>query len=310
MRKLTNKHQLPPQIEAYAKRRAYSKGEANFSATELLRSPYERVMTNKFEEHLEEDLMDRVWSLFGSAVHEMLDRKAGKDVLPEERLFHTYAGKVVSGQIDVQKTNDDGTVSLEDWKVTGAFAYKSNKSGDSTSHVEQLNIYADLMRKAKGIEITGIRVYYILKDWKEIYAASSEDYPQAPISYIDYPVWPKDKIEAFILDRVALHRKAEAQIEMGVLPAICTDKERWKKDDEWAVMKGPDEGRALRVFKQYEKAKDYLDKARQKHADAMIQIREGEYTKCLKYCDVREFCPYGGEPNEGIPPEEDNWDIA
>jgi hypothetical protein len=67
--KLTNKHGIPDTFLNVLKRPTYSKGRAHLSATQLLNSPKIVALTKKFEDELEQDVSDMVWSLFGTAIH-------------------------------------------------------------------------------------------------------------------------------------------------------------------------------------------------------------------------------------------------
>ena len=77
--KLTNKHNLPQTFVNVLKRPTYSKGRANLSVTQLINSPKIVALTQRFQDELEEDVSDMVWSLFGSAVHAVLEEtRAGR----------------------------------------------------------------------------------------------------------------------------------------------------------------------------------------------------------------------------------------
>jgi hypothetical protein len=67
--KLTNVHKIPETFVNVLKRPTYSKGKANLSATQLLNSPKIVALTKKFEDELEQDVSDMVWSIFGTAIH-------------------------------------------------------------------------------------------------------------------------------------------------------------------------------------------------------------------------------------------------
>ena len=71
--KLTNKFNIPQTFVNVLERPTYSKGKANLSVTQLINSPKIVALTKKFDDQIEQDVADMVWSLFGSAVHNILE---------------------------------------------------------------------------------------------------------------------------------------------------------------------------------------------------------------------------------------------
>jgi len=125
--KITNKHNLPQTIVNVLKRPTYSKGRANLSVTQLINSPKIVALSNKFQDELEEDAADMVWSIFGSAVHSVLEHGKDPNHVVEERIHAELDGWRISGAIDLQIKNDDGTVSVRDYKTTSAWSVMNSK---------------------------------------------------------------------------------------------------------------------------------------------------------------------------------------
>ena len=119
--KLTNNYNLPETIVNVLKRPTYSKGKANISATELLNSPRVVQLKRKHWDDIEEDAADMVWSLFGTAVHGVLEHGKDDHHIVEERIHTEVDGWKISGAIDLQELTDAGTI-LSDYKVTSAWA--------------------------------------------------------------------------------------------------------------------------------------------------------------------------------------------
>ena len=77
---------------------------------------------------------------------------------------------------------------------------------------------------------------------------------------------------------------------------LCSDKERWAKEDKWAVIKKGNK-KAFRVFDNQQDAEDLVydlsdkidvDVHKRNHD---IEFRKGEYTRCKSnYCAVADFC--------------------
>ena len=77
--KLTNKFNLPQTFMNVLERPTYSKGKAHLSATELLMPPQIAQLRKTHWEDLEEDVADRIWAIFGTAIHSILELgKLGK----------------------------------------------------------------------------------------------------------------------------------------------------------------------------------------------------------------------------------------
>jgi RecB family exonuclease len=152
--KLTNKHGIPDTFLNVLKRPTYSKGKAHLSATQLLNSPKIVALTKKFEEELEQDVSDMVWSIFGTAIHGVLEHGKDDNHIVEERLHTTFDGWRISGAIDLQIITGQDTVSIRDYKTTSAWAVMNEKY----EWEQQLNIYAWLVETVK-LQDRGLRRY-------------------------------------------------------------------------------------------------------------------------------------------------------
>ena len=75
--KLTNNFNLPETFINVIKRPQYSRGKAQISVTEMLNSPRIVQLRQKHMDEIETDAADMVWSLFGSAVHNILEHGKG-----------------------------------------------------------------------------------------------------------------------------------------------------------------------------------------------------------------------------------------
>ena len=92
---------------------------------------------------------------------------------------------------------------------------------------------------------------------------------------------------SYIHDRVRLHQEAQLEYDMENSFIDCSDDDRWKKEDSWAVKKKGLK-RALRVFKDETEAKNFSDG---QSVQTEIEHRAGEFTRCKgNYCGVAEFC--------------------
>ena len=138
--KLTNKFELPETFINAIQRPQYDKGDSQISATEILNSPRIVQLKRKHWDELEQDAADMVWSLFGSAVHEILQHGKSEHHIVEQRIFTEFHGWKISGAIDLQEVYEDGII-VSDYKVTGAWAVMNEKQ----DWHNQLNVYAWLI---------------------------------------------------------------------------------------------------------------------------------------------------------------------
>ena len=273
----TNELGLPAPLAAALTKDSYSRGDASYSATGLLRPPRMAALFDDPDNIMFRDVSENLWTLFGTAVHSILEDSKHPDFITEERLYCSVSGIKLSGAIDVQHVQSDGTRVLQDYKTRKAYGVMNNDSDE-----KQLNIYAYIAHK-NGIKVSGLQIINFVKDWSKHEAARKPDYPPQDIFIQNIPLWPIEQTEAFVMERIAAHEEARA----GNLPD-CTDEERWLRDDKFAVMKEK-RVRAVRVFDSQEEAETFI--AAQKDADKhTIDHRRGRPIRCEQFCDVADYC--------------------
>ena len=273
----TNELGLPAPLAAALTKDTYSRGDASYSATGLLRPPRMAALFDDPDNIMFRDVSENLWTLFGTAVHSILEDSKHPDFITEERLYCSVSGVKLSGAIDVQHIQKDGTRILQDYKTRKAYGVMNNDSDE-----KQLNIYAYIAYK-NGIEVSGLQIINFVKDWSRHEAERKPDYPPQDIFIQNIPLWPIEQTEAFVMERIAAHEEARA----GNLPD-CTDEERWLRDDKFAVMKEK-RVRAVRVFDSQEEAETFI--AAQKDADKhTIDHRRGQPIRCEQFCDVADYC--------------------
>lgn len=277
--KLTNYHNLPETIINVIKRPQYTKGKSNLSMTELLNSPRIVQLKRKHWDDLTEDAAGMVWSLFGTALHNILEHGKDDHHIVEERVFTEIDGMTISGAIDLQEVDEDGII-LSDYKTTSAWAVQNEKQ----DWHNQLNGYAFLVEKAKQRKVKKLQIVAIIRDWSSREAKTKDTYPQAPIVVIDIPLWSFEDREQYIRDRIHVHTEAFFEDETGGEIAPCTPDEMWEKQEKFAVMK---EGgkRAKSVHDTRQEAEIALPEK-----GYFIEHRKGERTRCESFCQVSAFC--------------------
>lgn len=275
---LTNRMNLPRSIVAAVTNDPYTRGNSNISVTSLIQPPYQRQLRERIE--IIEDVSDRIWSLLGQSVHNVLERAYPEgqmeDAIVEQRLFTTVNDWVVSGQMDVLEGNV-----LSDFKVTSVWSRDGKIEWE-----QQLNLLAALCAREydktgdKRFIVNSAQIIAIYRDWVQSKANfDSGDYPSAQVGVIPVKLWSRKEQEEFLLDRVNAHQDEN--------PPVCTDEERWRSDAVYALMK---EGRksAVKLFKDEEEANAACEAAGKGHS---VVHRPGEYRRCTSYCNVSHQCP-------------------
>ena len=285
--KLTNNFGMPETILNVIARPQYSKGKANMSVTELLNSPRIVQLKRKHWEDLTEDAADMVWSIFGTAIHNILEHGKGDTHIVEERIHVELDGMRISGAIDLQELTEDGII-LSDYKTTSAWAVMNEKQ----DWHNQLNSYAYLVEKAKKIPVVKLQIIAIVRDWSRRDAATREGYPKAPIVVIDIPLWSFAEREAYVRSRISLHGDALFEMETDGEMPNCTSEEMWERQTTYALKKDGNV-RAKSVHETREAADTALAAATEKAKKGekfLIEVREGDRTRCSNFCQVAPHC--------------------
>jgi hypothetical protein len=313
MRTITNEANLPIPMYNALSADTYV-GGGDISVTRLI-SPPRIVTLRKFhEDEIREDASERIWMLLGNAIHHFLEHSAGDrhDIIVETRLHMTIEGWDVSGQPDVYQVFDR---TLFDYKVTSVWAVLFGKP----EWEKQVNLQAMLHRN-KGDLVDGGNIMAVLRDWQHSKAKYEKDYPQVACKKIPVPMWTQQEALDYAARRVRLHQKAQADykasnFDVNVLPE-CTDDEKWyrgqkfcvKKMDDPATLKPGKESKinkkSDRVFDNLADAKEYMEKNAinlpKKKVYAPVEVRPGEYIRCMRYCDVWFKCPFGTKLRQSL----------
>ena len=276
--KITNKHNVPLPLVTLASREYYSKGKSQYSVTELMSPPRIRRLREQYDDAIEQDVSDMLWSMLGSALHVVMERGQTPGFITEQRLFYEVDGVTISGAIDLQEETPFGVI-ITDYKFTSAWAVMQEK----LEWVQQLNVYRFLVEKVKGKKVVGLRICALVRDFSR--HETKEGYPKAPIEMVDLEVWPLEKTEAYIRERLEAHRISKVDHDLGDELAPCSNEDRWMSETVFAVKR---EGRktAIRVLKDEEEAKALAEKEK-----GYVETRLGEPRRCTgNYCGVAQWC--------------------
>jgi hypothetical protein len=278
--KITNKLNLPAALVEAVRNDPYNPGDSDATVTGLIDPPQLRVLAKAHWSEIEEDVSDRLWALYGQAVHAILERQQSQ-AIKEKRLFLTVEGWKVSGQFDHLVITPSGI--LSDYKLTSVWAVMHGVKPEWERQLNSLDLltYENGYPNNKGLEIVAL-----LRDWRKAEARRNPDYPQTQAKVVHVPKWRHGDQFFYLHERVKLHQAAEA----GKIPP-CTDEERWAKPTKFAVMK---KGRksAVRLLDTREEAADFCFTRGLPSSTHSIEERPGGFTRCEDgYCPVADFCP-------------------
>ena len=293
--KLTNRHNLPEPFLDFIRNDKYSRGSADISVTQLIDSPRVRFLNSIGADEIEMDAVDRVWSLFGTAVHHILETSNQTDgVIKEERLSMVIKGWVLSGAVDYQHHYVQGGAKVDviDYKVTSAWSVILGKE----DWERQLNCYAHLIENQCPSKVNKLQICAILRDWQRKKAETDPSYPQAPVTMVDVPLWDYETRVQYLNERMTLHQEAQQAWDTQQELPPCSSEEMWEKPDTFAVKKKKQK-RALRVLNSYEKAEHYISD-QPNPSGLSIETRQGARTRCEgNYCNVADICQRMGVQN-------------
>ena len=290
--KLTNKHNIPVTFVNVLERPTYSKGKAHLSVTQLINSPKIVALTQRFEDQIEQDVSEMVWSIFGSAVHKVLEHGKDDNHIIEERIHIEFEGWRISGAVDLQLVNEDGSISIRDYKTTSAWSVMNDK----IEWEQQLNIYAWLVEKVKDVKVKDLGIVAIIRDWSRRDAGTREGYPEAPIKELPIRLWPMQEREAFVSHRIGLHSECEFAMEADELLPPCTPEEMWEKPTVYAVKKKG----AVRAKSLHPTELEAIGIAAQLGGEYEVEIRQGERTRCANFCSVNTWCQQWRDYQDGL----------
>ena len=284
---LTNALNLPqPFVDAATSNHTYKHNR--YSVTEVLGGTCEAILKRRHQGEGEEDVADRVWAIFGTAVHKVLQEAEATDTqLQENWLSVPIKGTKyeLSGIFDLY---DDETKTVIDWKTCATWKVIF---GDFDDWRKQTLMYCWMLRRL-DIDARRGDIVAIMRDHNMRKAKTEKDYPKHPVYRIGWDFteedfdWIEDDINYWFA-RVANQEKMP---DDNLLP--CSPDQRWHKPDKWAVMKDGRK-RAVRVFEDEEEAVELLNRLKETDKGHHMEFRPGEDTRCQSYCSVAQFCPYG-----------------
>lgn len=284
--KITNKLNLPqPFVDAcYSGDRNWD--DRTYSVTELLKGTTEILLSRRHDAEMEDDVADRVWAIFGSAVHSIIEKGRETDTqLKENRVYETFDGYRITGQFDLY---DDATGTVTDYKTASVWKVIYDEWDD---YRRQLLAYCWILRQY-GFDARNGQIVALLKDHSKTKAKREAGYPPYPVyvrkfkftddDFYNFGIWLRAKL-ADIEDK--------RHLTDDELPA-CLPEERWHRPGKYAVMK---KGRkkALKLYDDMAQASIHA-----LEVGGYVEGRPGTDAKCEDYCICREFCKHWRETHE------------
>jgi len=282
---LTNKLNLPqPFVDAATSDHTYK--PHRYSVTEVLGGTCEAVLKRRHQGEGEEDVASRVWAILGSAAHKILQEAKGTDSQLQEQWFKVNVGDYeLSGIFDLY---DADARTVTDWKVTGTIKWQKQEFDD---YRMQVLIYCWMLRQI-GYKADNGEVIMILRDWSKSKARFDKEYPQLQVQKVSWKFTEEDfkEAERNVFDWFTNVAEQEKLEDSDLTP--CSPKNRWHRDDKWAVVKDGVK-RATRVLDDPDEAAVMCDRLSEKTGKPYhVEYRKGEDVKCEMYCSVAFACPF------------------
>jgi hypothetical protein len=277
--KITNKLDLPAGLMKAVSAEKHN-AEGCLSATTLIQGVKQIVLTERHWDELTDDVSDRIWAIFGSAVHSLLESE-GENDFTEQRMDYKVGDITVTGRID---NYDMRNGVIGDYKTASVNKVKFN---GFTDWYTQGMIYAWLLAK-NNFPVKRCRFIALLKDHSKTEASRDSQYPKDPVHVYEFPVTAMGlfKIGSFIKNKLNEYKRCAALADDAIPP--CSPEERWDRPPKFAVMKNGLK-RAVRLFDDRDAA-DRL--AAEKGTGHYVESRQGESIRCQSYCLCCRFCNF------------------
>lgn len=282
----TNKYNLPDPLWNALRKSDYKK-TSKYSVTQLLKSPRQVILEERYTDKIEADVSDALWRFIGSAIHDFLRKGETENDLVETRLKY----KDVSGQLDFY---EGSYYCIDDFKITSMWTvvYKSQYE----EWQKQLSIYAALLIY-NGFEVKQIRNIVIMRDWNK----HNNNGLELPITIVDHELL--DEIDGLPIlewvDKQVNYFEECKYLTDNELP-FCSSEYRWASEDIWKVYWNESKAEKPRSEKNFtgdnseNQAKEYAeylterDKSKKKTYRA--ELIKGEQFKKCEYCSASQFC--------------------
>jgi hypothetical protein len=181
--RITNKLNLP---EGFVKAVSTEKhnAEGSLSATTLIQGVKQIILTDRYWNELEDDVVNRIWAIFVSAVHSLMESE-GEHNFTEQFMSYEVGGITITGRID---SYDMKTGIIDDYKTASV---NKVKFSDFTDWYTQGMTYAWLLSK-NNFHVNHCRFIALLKDHSKTEVLRDREYPKNPVYLYEFPVTMMD----------------------------------------------------------------------------------------------------------------------
>lgn len=286
--KITNVHNIPERIVRLLPK-TFPLKKDRIGVTSLIDAPRVRTLMLEKWDDLIIDCSDSLFSVFGISLDERVNRYTEDDEESQVKHEDKVDGITVVGKADIYIPEK---YQIIDTKVCGVdtLAFKDTLQ----KWEKQQNTYAWQHRK-RDKEVKELIIDCFFRDWKLSRAKVVKGYPSILYKEIKLPLWSFEEQEDYVKSQVEFHQ---------MNPMACSDTDRWKKDDQYAVMeKGKKkalaankyiDGGSERIPFTRQDAIDWINrKGYQDKKGVYIEERKGACIRCDSYCRVRSVCDKG-----------------
>ena len=287
VKNLTNKTNLPDSFcRAIDEReRQYTKGDADYSATGLMKPARIHHLTKRYWKQISEDYSGKLDSWIGTLMHNALALHEGVEVI-SERLYVNIIGKRISGETDHYHRNEK---KIQDYKYTGVYSFTSGSKDDD--YEAQLNTYAYL-HIVNGFDVQTLEIVFFFKDWKLSEAKRNPDYPQKKVLVKSFRLWSIGEMESYIKDQIMKLETTEHFFDYDL--SICSKEDRWETEIKFSVRKFGNK-RPTKSFPLENQAFEFVEKMKIEKPKEIYDVSKtgGEPKRCISWCSVSQFCDFG-----------------
>ena len=311
--KYTNKDNIPLALAIMFldDRYDYNHSEKTISATSLLDTTKQIILSQRLTGEGELDVSDRIASSLGSAIHTALEQawlNNPKQIMhslgyPNDVITYTCVNPTktdlinVSGLIPVY-VEQRASKQIAGWTVTGKFdiiidgRLNDLKNRQAYAYIFQSNAEKDILQASiyrwlnqDKVTHEDFSILWIFTDWSKKEARQNKDYPQKRWMEQKYRLKPVEVIEEYIVNKLNSIDKLLDKPE-SELPE-CTKDELWMDDPIWKYYKDPNKTtRSTKNFTSQSEANIRLIK----DGNVGLVVEYKAYAKRCGYCPCSTIC--------------------
>ena len=211
------------------------------------------------------------------------DEEARKEpgIIPvyvEQRFFRKLGKYTIGGKCDMIAEGH-----VEDNKSTSVWTWI--KGGKDDDYILQGSLYKWIAPDVVTEDF--IRINFIFTDWNKKDAKSIPGYPPHRVMHKDIPLWPVEKTEEWIKNKISLIEMYKDMPEKDI--PLCTDEELWLPDPQYKYYSNPataqSGGRSTKNFTNLIEANTHLNQ----QGKGIVVTVLGTPKRC-EYCDAFHAC--------------------